>query len=403
MLFWLIIVAFATLVGFLLLAGFRRRQTSQEPLDGLASDMAVYRDQLREVERDLERGVLGAEEAETVRLEVSRRLLEADRRQSRAGGKVASASSSHWPVITLTVLAMVGAAFVYDYIGAPGYGDQPLSARLERSQELLRSRPDQAAAETAASALSLPADAEPEFLELMERLRAALDERPDDAQGLRLLARNEARLGNYAAARAAQARLIEVLGEDAMVTDYAGLLDVTVAAAGGIVTAEADRLIDEILSRAPGNGTAVYYAGLSQAQIGRADLAFPLWRRLWEDSPDGAPWLPVLEMELPLIAREAGVRYEMPSRRGPSREDIAAASEMSAEDRGEMIRGMVNGLSERLASDGGPPSDWARLITALGVLGETDRARAIAAEAREVFAGNGAALGQIAEAEARIP
>jgi cytochrome c-type biogenesis protein CcmH len=93
----------------------------------------------------------------------------------------------------------------------------------------------------------------------------------------------------------------------------------------------------------------------------------------------------------------------MPERRGPSAADIAAASEMSAEDRAEMIRGMVNGLSDRLATDGGPPPDWARLITALGVLGETDRARAIAAEAREVFADDAGALAVIADAEARLP
>ena len=51
-----------------------------------------------------------------------------------------------------------------------------------------------------------------------------------------------------------------------------------------------------------------------------------------------------------------------------------------------MIRGMVDGLAERLATEGGPAEDWARLIRALGVLGDTDRARAIWDEARTVFA-----------------
>ena len=51
-----------------------------------------------------------------------------------------------------------------------------------------------------------------------------------------------------------------------------------------------------------------------------------------------------------------------------------------------MIRGMVDGLSNRLATDGGTAQEWARLIGALGVLGETDRATAIWAEAQTVFA-----------------
>ena len=72
--------------------------------------------------------------------------------------------------------------------------------------------------------------------------------------------------------------------------------------------------------------------------------------------------------------------------------DVEAAAEMTEDDRQTMIRGMVNGLSERLALEGGPPSDWARLIAALGVLGEEERAIAIYTEALQRFAGNDAAL-----------
>jgi cytochrome c-type biogenesis protein CcmH len=74
---------------------------------------------------------------------------------------------------------------------------------------------------------------------------------------------------------------------------------------------------------------------------------------------------------------------------------------MSDAERMEMIRGMVEGLSDRLATEGGPPEDWARLIGALGVLGNAEQAAAIADEAEQVFAGNDAALSLIAEARMR--
>ena len=45
-----------------------------------------------------------------------------------------------------------------------------------------------------------------------------------------------------------------------------------------------------------------------------------------------------------------------------------------------------------LATDGGPPSDWAQLIRALGVLGQAERAAEIGAEAEEAFAANPDAL-----------
>ena len=75
---------------------------------------------------------------------------------------------------------------------------------------------------------------------------------------------------------------------------------------------------------------------------------------------------------------------------------------MSAEDRQEMIRSMVEGLAERLATEGGPPAEWGRLIGALAVLNETERARAVLAEARAAFDGDPEAVAEINAAAARV-
>ena len=64
----------------------------------------------------------------------------------------------------------------------------------------------------------------------------------------------------------------------------------------------------------------------------------------------------------------------------------------------EMIRGMVGGLSDRLATEGGPPQDWARLITSLGVLGQQPQALAVFDNAMEVFVGNEGAIDMIRRA-----
>jgi cytochrome c-type biogenesis protein CcmH len=61
---------------------------------------------------------------------------------------------------------------------------------------------------------------------------------------------------------------------------------------------------------------------------------------------------------------------------------------------------MVDQLSQRLATEGGPPEDWARLIRSLGVLGRRDEAGAILTEARAVHAGDATGLAAI-EAAAR--
>ena len=52
----------------------------------------------------------------------------------------------------------------------------------------------------------------------------------------------------------------------------------------------------------------------------------------------------------------------------------------------DMIKGMVSNLSQRLAEDGGPVNDWAKLIRALSVLGQREQALEIYKEAKDVFA-----------------
>jgi cytochrome c-type biogenesis protein CcmH len=393
MLFWLISGGIALAVT-VILSGALRARGDGEGMSAADSDMAVYRDQLSEIDRDVARGVLTEAEAATVRVEVSRRLLEADKRAAPASATRRGAFAPG-AVLTFAVIALGGLG-LYAWIGAPGYSDQPLANRLEMAAERLENRPSQEEAEAAAAAfLPAPPEITGEFADLMARLRAALQERPDDIQGLRLLAENEARMGNYGAARQAQEQLVDVQSDAAPVEERLALLDLMVFAAGGLVTAEAEARLAQIEKVAPDLGEVRYYRGLIAAQNGRPDIAFPIWRRLLETSPEGAPWVPVIRAEIRAVAAAAGVDYVPPSTRGPSAADIAAASEMSAEDRAEMVRGMVAGLSDRLATDGGPPSDWAQLIRALGVLGQAERAAQIGAEAEEAFAADEDALRMI--------
>lgn len=391
MLFWLISGAIVIAVTAILVGALRASRLEEDGLSPAASDIAVYRDQLSEIDRDVARGVLTEAEADAVRVEVSRRLLDADKRDV---GPTTSRTGSFSVGVFLSVLIIgVGGIGLYAWLGAPGYSDQPLSDRLARAESRLASRPSQAEAETVA-AVQLPAPIEipDDFAELMTRLRGALEERPDDIEGLRLLAQNEARIGNYAAARRAQERLVDVQGADAPLQSRIDLVDLMVFAAGGVVTPEAEARLAEIEGIAPNIGEVLYYRGLIAAQNGRPDLTFPIWRRLLETSRESAPWVPVIRAEIQSIAAAAGIDYIPPAPRGPSEDDIAAAAEMSPEDRAEMVRGMVASLSDRLATDGGPPTDWAQLIRALGVLGQAERAAEIGAEAEAAFAANPDAL-----------
>lgn len=399
------------LVGFLALGSgaalalviLRGRTGDQPPA---AYDLRVYRDQLREVERDLARGVISAEDAERTRAEVSRRILIADAQLEKDKDRGAQ------PVLAgrltaLLVVAVLGAGslFIYDRLGAPGYSDVPRQARIAASERMRATLPDQETLEARMPAPQTPDTVQEDYLALMEQLRGAVRERPDDLRGLQLLARNEAALGNMVAAREAQERIIEVKGEDATARDYAELADMMVTAAGGRVSAEAEAVLREVLRRDPNEPRARYYLGLHFMQVDRPDMAFRLWDRLLRESTADAPWTPLIRARIEDLAWRAGVpRYELPpepgtgAAPGPSAADIDAAGEMSPEDRSAMIEGMVARLSARIEAEGGEPGDWARLVNAYAVLGQADKARAAMAEARTRFADDPMALSLITNA-----
>ena len=399
MLFWIVSVAITLAVAGLLVGALRAARLRD--VSTANSDIAVYKDQLSEVERDLARGILTDAEADAVRVEVARRLLDADTRDGENVPDQKGQSGTGIAIVGLVVVA--GGLGLYTWLGAPGYGDMPMQARIAALEEARAERPGQTVAEAeVADDLPRLEAPDPDFLTLMDQLRTAVAERPGDIQGLTFLAQYEARLGNYAAARLAQEQLVAAKGDAATDTDRLTLIDVMVFAAGGYVSPEAEAVVRDVLTMSPTNGAARYYLGLVEAQAGRADRAFPIWAQLLEDSPPSAPWVPVVRAEIFDVAFAAGVtNYELPATSALpalSDADIAAADDMTPQERAEMIQGMVGRLADRLAIEGGPPEDWARLISTLGVLGDTNRARAIAFESETVFAGNTDALALIANA-----
>lgn len=359
------------------------------------TDIDIYRDQLNEVERDLARGVLDQTEADRTRTEISRRLLTADA-TGRAALKDAPKTLSRVTaaVLGLGLLGSAGAFYVTH--GAPGYGDVSRAERVAISDERRANRPGQLEAEAAAPTPDNLLDQfDDQTRDLIQTRRAAAFETPDDLATWDVLSRTEAAIGAYASATRAQERVIAIKGDEATPADIETLLDLMVAATAGYVSPEAEAVALNLLQRDATNTAAQYYLGLMYAQNDRPDMAFPIWRKVVEESPRGTLHWNFAAGQIGDVAFMLGVDYALPDQRGPSNDQIADAQNMTEEDRAAMIQGMVQQLAERLATDGGPPQDWARLVSALGVLGEDEKARQVVAEAEIVFGGDVQAVGII--------
>ncbi|WP_176695148.1 tetratricopeptide repeat protein, partial [Paracoccus haeundaensis] len=310
-----------------------------------------------------------------------------------------------WPAVALVAM-LAGAVALYLREGVPGAPDMPLAERFAAADAAYRDRPSQAEAEAAAPARPAPdlSQADPEYLAMIDQLRDAVGRNPDDQQGLALLASNEMRLGNLAAARAAQQRLVDLRGDQADAVQLMQLATLMVDAAGGVVTPEAEAVLRRALTLDPTQPQARYLQGVLLIQNGRPDRAFPLWRGLLDEGPEGAPWIAPIRAAIQDLAWLAGDdEYRAPAPPaadlpGPDADALAAAEDLSPEDRARMIQDMVDRLQQRLATQGGSPEEWARLIAALAMLDQRDQATAILTEARQRFGGAPDALAPIERA-----
>ncbi len=322
------------------------------------SDLAVYRDQLDEIERDRAAGLIGELEAQAARVEVSRRLITAA--DVAEFSHSAPIGSSLWrrraAAIAGVVLLPLVAAVFYLTIGSPQLPGQPLEARLRDVHE------------------------DKSIASLVSRVEAHLERNPDDARGYEVLAPVYLRLGRFADAVTARRKLLALNGENA--ERQSDLGEALAAAANGIVTAEAKTAFDRALALDANELKARFFVGLAAEQDGDRTRAAATWRAMLENAPADAPWMPMVREAL---ARVGGAPAIVASP-GPSAGDVAAAGNMSEKDRGDMIRGMVARLADRLKENGNDLEGWERLLRAYMVLGERDKAYAAAADAKRALA-----------------
>ena len=173
---------------------------------------------------------------------------------------------------------------------------------------------------------------------------------------------------------------------------YGQLGEALVVGSGGMVGAEAVEAFRQALALDPADMRANYFLGLAAEQDGRPAEAARIWGAMLARAPADAPFVPMLKAAL---ARVGGVPQQVAAAPGPSAADVAAAADLSADDRNAMVRGMVARLEDRLKSQPDDLDGWLRLARAFAVLGERDRAEAALASARTAFTDKPEALARI--------
>lgn len=349
---WIVLVlmtvpAVATVVWPLM-----RRRNAAGAAD--ANDVAVYRDQLAEIERDRAADRIGPAEAEAARVEISRRLLAAaDRLEGNGTLGTARQRPRRFAAAAVVVALPVGAIALYLAIGSPGLPGEPLSARIAAAHQ------------------------DNSVQALFARVEAHLEQHPDDGRGWEVIAPIYMDLGRYDDAVKARENALRLLGATAEREAYLG--EALTAAANGVVTADAKAAFDRAIERDRRDTTARFYQGVAAEQDGSREDAKRIWRALLADAPEGAQWADFVRAAL------ARVEGSPPPMAAPGQ----AANGVG--DNG-MIRGMVERLAARLRENGADPDGWVRLARSYKVLGDQARTDAAIADARRALASDAAKL-----------
>jgi cytochrome c-type biogenesis protein CcmH len=343
MLFWVIAALLtlgASLAVLLPLAG----RTTARAADG-AHDLEVYRDQLKELDRDAARGLIQPAEAGEARAEIARRILKADK--AAAAGTTVSPGRGARAIGAIAVLAVPLVSWgIYVAIGSPDLPSQPLAARLEKN----------------------PADSTVD--ELVARAESHLAANPDDGRGWDVLAPIYVRLGRYGEAVTAYRNAIRLDGASGV--RESGLGEAIAGVAGGMITADAQAAFSRALELEPGQPKASFYLASALAQEGKIAEAAVAWQAMLTVLPPDSPWRGAIEQAV----GEANSRLAAAGNgAGPTQDQIDEAAGMSADDRNAMIETMVAGLDERLRQNPRDLEGWTRLVRSYHVLGRTDAAR----------------------------
>lgn len=351
------------------------------PENDLSRDLAVYRDQLSEIDRDIERGVLSAEQADAARTEVQRRILAADQRIKRQQTDTAKAdSTSKSPIRAIAagfIVAFIAGGFgLYLDLGSPEMPDRPISSR---SDEINAMRMAQTANEDRQSVLN----------RAVSDLSQKLLENPDDLRAWELLGASLMALGRPEEAQTAFLETVKRSGRDG---DYLAMYaESLIRSNNGQINTTARGVLREAEQTESTDPRIQFYLGLADAQEGNVGVAVDRWIVLANSAPEGAQWLPMVVRQINEAALAQGIDIEgrldiAESAPGPSQQDIAAAQEMTPEQQQEMVMSMVNGLAERLKAEPNNPDGWARLMQAYMVLGQEEDAKAAFEQANTVFA-----------------
>jgi cytochrome c-type biogenesis protein CcmH len=272
-LFWLICAVMLIVALMFVLPPALRAQASKPEADNARREVniAIYRDQLAELEADLRNGIVSQEQYAQDRDDIERRLLEdtAANKSDKKPAPLAADTRKHAYLLGVG-LALVAVIF-YLKVGNPDSITNAASATAANSPT--------AGATGAAPPERTQAQIEANVAALAKRLQS----HPSDAQGWTMLARSYSSMEKYAEAAGAYAKVTELTPKDPNL--WAEYAFVTAMASDRKLEGKPTELIEQALKIDPNNAKALQLAGSAAFEAKNYQKAIDYWQRVLKQVP----------------------------------------------------------------------------------------------------------------------
>lgn len=317
---------------------------AKKPISVVHDDpVSFYKAQLDDIQADVAAGMLHETDAETASLEIKRRLIKADDKNTISyheakGGQIFYA---------LGAAVVLAAVLLYTYLGKPDIPAHPHKAPQVMDRQIREGDPTT-------------------FNQAIAAIRLRLEKAPDDLQGWTILASTLTSLRRHAEAADAYSHATRL--EPTNADHHLRLGEQMMAMHGGQIAPAASNAFQTVLRLSPTHPGAQFYLGLAQSQAGNANGARRIWKALIAASSPDAPWLPVVRQHLASL--------ETPSRpmAGPSKSDVEAVSNMSEDEQAAFIEAMIGKLKAKLEDNPNNAQGWMMLARSEQTRGNTEAA-----------------------------
>jgi cytochrome c-type biogenesis protein CcmH len=232
------------------------------------ANIAIYRDQLIELEADLRNGIVSQEQYAQDREDIERRLLEDTTTAVKPGKKPKLAATTRKHAYLVGIGLCLVAVIFYLRVGSP---------------DAITKAATGATASPAGSA-NVPAERSQAQIDAnVAALANRLKSNPADVEGWTMLARSYSSMERYGEAAGAYAKVTELSPKDAnLLAEYAF---VTAMANGQKLEGKPMELIDRALKIDPNNAKALQLSGTAAFEAKNYQKAIELWERVLKQVP----------------------------------------------------------------------------------------------------------------------